>query len=80
MILSKSLNLSKALLAHLSHESDRINDLYRSFQNYSLLSENPFMFVEKVQSVSDMAMSKSESLLGIIRKTVQHIYKMNYCG
>lgn len=80
MILSKSLNLSKALLAPLSNERDRINYLYRSFQNYSLLSENPFMFVEKVQSVSDMAMSKSESLLGIKRKTVQHIYKMNYCG
>lgn len=80
MILSKSLNLSKALLTHLSNERDKINYLYRSFQNYSLLSENPFMFVEKVQSVSDMAMSQSESLLGIIRKTVQHIYKMNYCG
>lgn len=80
MTLSKSLNLSKALLAHLSNERDRINYLYRFFQNYSLLSENPFMFVEKVQSVSDMATSKSESLLGIIRKTVQHIYKTNYCG
>lgn len=50
-----------------------INYLHRSFQNYSVLFANQFIFVEKVQSVSGMAMAKSESQFEIVRKIGQHI-------
>lgn len=50
-----------------------INYLHGSFQNYSILFANQFIFVEKVQSVSGMAMAKSESQLEIVRKIGQHI-------
>lgn len=50
-----------------------INYLNRSFQNYSILFANWFIFVEKVQSVSGMAMAKSESLFDTVRKIGQHI-------
>lgn len=55
-----------------------IKYLYRSFQNYSTLFANCLIFVEKLLSVSGMAMMEAEPLLEIVRKIGQHIYKKNY--
>lgn len=68
------------MLNCLSNEKDEKNYLPWSFQNCSILFTNQFLFAERVQSVSGTAMTKLESLFGIVRQIVRHIYKMNYCG